>query len=378
MDLDRRTFLSAMGAAVAVATRPMPARGAADKPAVFFGCGADGEGRFVAAGLDMNGGIRFGLPLPARGHGLALRAQDSELVVFARRPGNFAAVVETSSGRPRHRIAAMPGRHFYGHGVFSADGATLFATENDYDSGRGAIGLYDARDGYRRIGEFSSHGIGPHDLRLMPDGATLAVANGGIRTHPDSGRAKLNLDSMAPNLAFVDSRDGSLMKRVRLSGQHCKLSIRHLDVDRRGCVAFAMQYEGDRRDRVPLVGLYNGQGQVRLLPVPESNRQRMRQYTGSIAFDAAGGVLAASSPRGHVVTFWDSRTAALIRQVEAADASGIARTGAPGQFLIAGGDGALWLVQARSGKGSTLLAPNPHIRWDNHLFDFPISQTSVR
>ena len=74
---------------------------------------------------------------------------------------------------------------------FSADGSLLYATENAFDSGEGRIGLYAADDGFRRRGEFASHGIGPHQLCLAPDGQTLLVANGGIRTHPDYRRRGL-------------------------------------------------------------------------------------------------------------------------------------------------------------------------------------------
>ena len=111
------------------------------------------------------------------------------------------------------------------------------------------LGVRDATDGYRQIGELASFGVGPHELVLMPDGATLAVANGGIRTHPDRDRAKLNLDSMAPSLAYLDLADGKLRADYRLAEEHHQLSIRHLAVLGTGGVAIAMQYEGDMRDR---------------------------------------------------------------------------------------------------------------------------------
>jgi hypothetical protein len=59
------------------------------------------------------------------------------------------------------------------------------------------LGVRDATDGYRQIGELASFGVGPHELVLMPDGATLAVANGGIRTHPGRDRAKLGTGGVA-------------------------------------------------------------------------------------------------------------------------------------------------------------------------------------
>jgi hypothetical protein len=375
MPLGRRAFLSAVGGGLAAAAGLSPGTGRGGPVAALIGCGAEEDGRFVAAGLDLGGTVAFQLSLPSRGHGAAFCRTRFETVVFARRPGTFAAVVDAASGGLRHWIEAVPGRHFYGHGAFSADGSTLFATENDYAAGRGVLGVYDAADRYKRLGEFPSHGVGPHEVRLMPDGVTLAVANGGIRTHPDHDREKLNLESMAPNLSFVEARTGALMGQAGLAKPLHKLSIRHIDVNRRGRVAVAMQYEGDRRDAVPLAGLCDAGGEIHLLHAPAPNERRLRQYTGSIAFDTSGEVLAVSSPRGHVVTFWDAGTGAYLRQIEATDTSGVVRTGTPGTFLVTGGDGAIRLAEAWTGASTALRAPNRQLRWDNHLYPMaePIS-----
>ncbi len=42
----------------------------------------------------------------------------------------------------------------------------------------------------------------------MPGGRRLVVANGGLRTHPDTGRETLNPDDMSPNLALIDLATG--------------------------------------------------------------------------------------------------------------------------------------------------------------------------
>ena len=84
-----------------------------------------------------------------------------------------------------------------------------------------------------------------------------------------------------------------------------QLGIRHAAVNARGLVAVAMQYEGSKRDRVPLVGLHEGE-ELRLLEAPEEIQRRMRHYTGAIAFDLSGELLAVSSPRGNLFTFWDA------------------------------------------------------------------------
>lgn len=47
------------------------------------------------------------------------------------------------------------------------------------------MGCYDPAQRYRRVGEFPSHGIGPHEMTVLRDGRTLVVANGGYVPHPD-------------------------------------------------------------------------------------------------------------------------------------------------------------------------------------------------
>src|SRR3546814_20493551 len=86
----------------------------------------------------------------------------------------------------RRQLGAPDGRHFYGHAVFDRAERLLYTTENDYEAGRGVIGVWDADAGYARAGELDAHGIGPHDLALGPDGRSLVIANGGLLTHPDS------------------------------------------------------------------------------------------------------------------------------------------------------------------------------------------------
>ena len=368
MSLDRRTVLT--GAAGCLLLGTLGARRSAARDATgpaFLSCGAERDGRYFVAGLGGNGRLGFRQALPARGHGVAIHPSRAQGVVFARRPGSFALVLDTLAGTVLHGIEAAPGRHFYGHGIFAAEGRLLFAGENDYAAGRGVLGVYDAGEAYRRIGEVPSHGVGPHDLRLMPDGRTLVVANGGIRTHPDYGRAKLNLASMAPNLTYLEAASGRLLEAVRLPQALHQLSIRHLDVTAEGRVAIAMQYEGDRRDRVPLLGLHERGGEIRLLEAPAPIARRMRHYTGSVAFDASGAFLAVSSPRGHVVTLWDARRGAYLGHIEARDASGLAPSGKAGAFLVTGGDGSIQEADARDGTARPVARADGRVRWDNHL-----------
>jgi uncharacterized protein len=363
---DRRQLLLCGSALVAgLALRAGRARGA--EGALFVSCRVDAANGHHLTGIDQAGHVRFDLPLPERGHGAAFRPGADEGVVFARRPGTFAVAFDPIAGVALRRIDAARGRHFYGHGAFSPDGRYLFTSENDYEAGRGVLGVRDAADGYRQIGEFPSHGVGPHELLLMPDGATLVVANGGILTHPDRDRAKLNLDSMAPSLAYLDLADGKLRADYRLAEKRHQLSIRHLAVLGSGGVAIAMQYEGDMQDRVPLVGIHDGD-RIRLLEAPPGVQAQMRQYCGSVAADRSGSLIAVSAPRGNLVTFWDAADGSYLTSTMLADGCGVAPTDQEGAFLITSGVGQVMRFEPRTGRRTMVAVTElQDTGWDNHL-----------
>jgi hypothetical protein len=267
-----------------------------------------------------------------------------------------------------HRIEAPADRHYYGHGVFDRQGRMLYVTENAFASGDGVIGVYDAADGYRRLGEIPSHGVGPHQLVLRRDGRTLAIANGGIRTHPDLGRSKLNLSSMDPSLAYVDTFDGRLLDSYRPPGSLHQLSIRHLDIAADDTVCLAAQYQGAADAHPPLVAVHRGVAELQWLQAPHGVYQKMRNYCGSVCFDRSGERLAVSAPRGNCVVFWSLRPSRCVARIEVADGCGVAAGTLPGEFIISSGRGGVFRYRLADGQHATPVRFNSaDTRWDNHL-----------
>ena len=356
----RRRFLMALLAAGAA-----PVLGARVHPSArFIGCRVDATGRYLASVFDASGCIRHDVPLPGRGHGFAVQPGTGRVVVFARRPGEWALVLDPATGEVLRRLPASAGRHFYGHGAFSPDGTLLYTSENRYEDGTGIIGVRDAAGSWRRIHEWSSGGVGPHEIRVFGRGTRLAVANGGIRTHPDTGRAKLNLDTMSSSLAVLDTADGRLVRSAAFDARLRRLSIRHIDVDGDARIVVAMQHEGSRQDRVPLVA-YARDGRLVPAHAPDKARRRMRQYAGSVSFDASGRYVAASHPHEGIVTLWATRPPRLLAVVELVDTCGIARGVGAGGFIATGADGRIARIDARTGE-SAELAFSAGSRWDNH------------
>jgi uncharacterized protein len=368
--LSRRQLLAGAAAAGTAAMLPRTAP-AADGGAqrLYLSARVDADGGYRATGLHETGNRVFDLPMPARGHSMAMRPGVAEAVFFGRRPGAFAMVVDVAAARQARLVDAASGRWFNGHGVFTPAGDRLFTSETVADTGDGVIGIYDPADGYRRVGERRSGGLDPHDLRLLSDGRTLVVPNGGILQIDSVSRAKLNIRTMAPSLAYLDTHTGDVVAKVALPPELHQLSIRHLSVAPGDRVAIAMQYEGPYRDRVPLVGLHEpGATAIRLIGPPQPMVRKLRQYCGSAATDASGRILGVTSPRGGVTGFWDLPTGRFLGFHELSDCCGIAPAAGEGQFLISNGHGVLRHVDAGALKGRPAADVTiAGARWDNHM-----------
>ncbi|MEE8633104.1 MAG: DUF1513 domain-containing protein [Methyloceanibacter sp.] len=360
MALDRRTlFLSFAGSAAALSLPKSVA--AAFAPECFAAARKDDRGAYSVALFDLEGGDLREVTLPGRGHDIALRPGGSAWVAFARRPGRFGVAVPIGAGKPVW-FASTPNRHFFGHGVFYADGRLLYTTENDYENSQGVIGVRDADNGYRQIGEMPAYGVGPHDLALLSDGRTMVIANGGIQTHPDHGRDELNLAEMQPSLVYVDIETGDLLETQKLPPSQHQLSIRHLTVAERDTVVFGCQYRGPEEDTPPLLGFHRCGETPVVVPAPAATQSALHNYIGSVTADADGGIVAASAPKGGLVTYWDVAARRYLGTCELGDGCGVAPTHRSASFLLTSGEG--WL--ARAGADGAMSRQSSRYHWDNH------------
>jgi hypothetical protein len=254
--------------------------------------------------------------------------------------------------------------------VFSPDGRLLYATENDFEAGRGVIGIYDARGGFRRLGELASHGVGPHDLALLRGAPVLVVANGGLREHPDlgDGRRVLNPDAIETSLAYVDLRNGDLMERHEL-GPARRLSLRHMDVGEGDTVIIGAQLQGPATAGSDLVFRHRRQQQLSALRLPENTSRQLSGYVSSVAVDSSGEIAAVTSAPGAVAAMIEIATGKLLRTVSLEDVSGIAATPVPRNFLLTSGRGGIAAASPAAG-----IADEPAStswQWDNHATMLP-------
>lgn len=355
--LDRRDFLRAAGIGFAAALTPRAFAAVQESDAVFGAAFQKRDGSFGAAVLSERGALIYQTALPDRGHDLCFDPVSKRTVVFARQPGTFMIVFDRLGGE-HLTIPSISGRHFYGHGTFSPDGKLLYATENDFDKAAGMIGVYDATDGFRRIGEFATHGVGPHEVILLNDGRTLAVANGGIETHPDFGRAELNLTTMQPSFVLLDRDSGALIEKHMLPRELHQLSIRHMDMDQTGAVWFGCQHRGPASETPLLVGRARRGEEISLIEMDRQVLGGLRNYVGSVAANRKAGTVAVTSPQGNSLVVLDAAAGRVVSSTSMTEVCGIAADGQG--FLATTGTGAI------SGPDG-VNAATPDVVWDNHL-----------
>jgi len=365
--INRRQFSLLLGTAL-VSPALLAKTGSTGQAPLFASAATDQNGLHHLQMVAQDGSVLLDHKLPERAHHVALHPTHPWLAAVARRPGRYIDVVDYNSGTLVQRVEPDHGRHFYGHAIFSPDGRYLISCENNVVDGQGRITVRDIQQGFSKVADHPSYGIGPHELALMADAQTLVVANGGILTHPDKGRDKLNLDNMRPSLAYIDLLSGELMEQVEPPVELHQLSIRHLDLNTDGKVVIALQYQGAKYDDVPLVAMHQRGEPLQLLRAPDNVNRAMKQYCGSARFDASGRYAAISSPRGDLVTFWDSENGQYLGQCKTRDGCGLAATTSPGQFLISTGTGRLYRFDMASQTRQRIkLDTNLSVAWDNHM-----------
>lgn len=322
-----------------------------------------GDGRHYAVGYRLDGERAFATAVTERCHDVVPHPSLPLALFVGRRPSTESYLIDTRDGRLLHTLVSPQGRHFNGHAVFHKEGEWLYATENDTtEPGRGVLGTYRLNGEHlERTGEHSTHGVGPHQLLWMPDGETLVVANGGIRTEAES-RVDMNLDAMQASLVLMQ-RDGSLISQERLADQ--QNSIRHLAVARDGTVVSGQQYMGDMHDKVPLLAIKRPGQPYQPFPLGEAQRVAMNQYTASVAIHDDLRLLAMTAPRGNRFFIWDLDSAAVRLDVPLPDCAGVGAV--HDGFVVTSGQGRCRLYDCRSERINASALELPAGLWDNHL-----------
>lgn len=303
--MERRDFLFGMAAGLALAALPRLALATASRQAVIGAAwrGPKPSDPYFAGALVADWEartlfIRYAVPLPTRPHGLLPEA-DGGLTILAVRPGAWMLRCDGAGRVVRAlRLEDEGETRLAGHAIVSADGERLFATGTDFRTGQGCI-LVRKRENLRKLDEWPTHGLDPHQLLLDGEGH-LFVANGGVpRTREDR---KVDLHRMDSSLVRLDAESGQLIGQWRLADP--RLSLRHLAWNRApredgallGIALQAEHAEAEKRAAAPVLAVFDGERLV--TPARENDGIG---YCGDIAPAHRGGFVVSSNQSGQAL-----------------------------------------------------------------------------
>lgn len=288
----------------------------------------------------------------------------SKAIFVARRPGNQAVILDLNA-KTVVEVTAPTGRHFFGHAAEDALGRVWFS-EHDYQQGRSLLVCRTGEDLAVEEIAIDLEGHGPHELIFLNDGATAAVGLGGIQTHPDYPRKKLNIERMQSELLIVDTVKKVIKERWRPDDP--QVSLRHLDVATDiDAVVIGGQYQGPAYNQFALVYVYLKHQGLIAMKAPESVWRSMNQYIASVRVNTEKQEVLVSCPRSNSVHLFSLSEGVWLSQYRLRDPGGIAML-LDGSYLISTGEGEI--VCLSSNNDALTLVSSKRVsdtRWDNHM-----------
>lgn len=369
--MQRRDFMGRLVGMSLLAVLPSACRHISSHQSVSLISAAKDKQGFAVFGMNAAQRILWRFALPERAHAASISPHGVHVIITGRRPSTQSWLLETSTGKLIKHIKSQPHRHFFGHSVFDSAGRYLFSTENNTHNFAGLVVVRDLHQNAAVVNEFSSGGIGPHELLFMPESSSdaslskrLVVANGGIKTAAGS-RKKLNLETMQPNLAYLNAVSGKVIQRVHPA--HHKMSIRHISVRQDGLVGVGVQFQGNKTDNIPLI-LTHHMGDTALTPMQMANDNWLvfNQYIGSVAINSQTNQLCATSPRGNCIALFDlTRMDKQASILPLLDGCGVAAT--THGFSLSDGLGNTSVMTHHSTNRKLQKTQHTGISWDNHI-----------
>jgi uncharacterized protein len=221
-------------------------------------------------------------------------------------------------------LRAKPGRHYYGHGVYSRDGAELFVVETDVDTHAGLLSVRETK-GYREVDVFPTYGDRPHDCVPIDDGKVLVITNGGGVLGSKS----------EPCVTYVDVASRKLLEKVCFSDP--KINAGHIGIGRDGALAVVSA----PRDGLPPETSAGGI----TLRMPKRKPERMRgpervmaKIIGeSLSVLIHEDTVAVTNPFGGIVTFWSLKSKKLVGTHACENPRGIGLTRDHSAFVLSFG-----------------------------------------
>ncbi len=351
----RQVLLGASAAALATA---VPARAAAT-PALISAAriaGNDSGALWRESGLET-------FALPGRGHALAHLPRSGKIILCARRPGTFAALLDPADIKaPPVVLAPASGNRFAGHAAVSPDGERLVTSEFAAGTFDGALAVRDSMTGAVET-SWNPRGIEPHEILFLADGSRLIAALGGLIKDGGVAGPAFNPGGIDSALVEIDPATGAVALRHALPDAFRSLSLRHIALAG-DSVVVGMQ-DQDLSETRPLLAILEPGDRLDLLPWPTQAQCDFRGYVGSVSASPAYAL--AASPRGGVLGAWSVTQRRWLGGLHISDVCGLARGTSENEFWASSGLGDILQIGVDETGPRILARWRADAGFDNHL-----------
>jgi uncharacterized protein len=224
---------------------------------------------------------------------------------------------------------------FVGHGVYTPDGnilATVAQYSNDRGSEAGLGKIYCLNKDLKKLGEFPSFGLEPHDVKLL--GKDLIVFNASIFND------QRNFSKIDSCISIIDWQNEKLIKHINLENK--SYSMAHFFAKSTGEIFGVGGRAKSENQLAPLILKINESKIIADLESIDGNSPFL-----SIQLDRNFKILAATLPGEQKIFFWDLKTGKKIKNI-------YLKTGVTGlsvtlnnKFFVANGNGGIHLIDIK-------------------------------
>ncbi|WP_444995908.1 DUF1513 domain-containing protein [Aliikangiella sp. IMCC44359] len=329
MKLTRREFILASMSAMLTACTQSTSHNNGN---IILGGGQyikDGEKQisFVLSVVNLETKVRDLTPMVFLAHGIHRNPTNKNQLAIFEKKGPHACEYDLSSRKITRSIPKINNRYFYGHGAYSLDGKILFSTETELTGLNGLIGIRNSSD-LTYLGEFPSYGKEPHECKLIDNGKTLVVTNGGGDKNGEP-----------PSVTYIDVNSQKLIEKVELT--RAELNTGHLAIGEKGdLVVVSAPRAGLGKEHLGGVSIRPKGQRLESISNPEAVTQKMLGEALSVSIHNKKRIAVVTHPDGNMVTFWSIADRKLLKVLDMPRPRGVELTVDQSQFLISYGNNA--------------------------------------
>ncbi len=322
--------------------------------------------KYVFALYDFKKSFAEQIPINFFAHGISINPSSTNQLFLFQKKGPGAYEIDLKTRQVIHYMTPSEGCHFYGHGAYSKDGSLLFAVESYLNNHDEIISVRDAKS-LDILGEFPSYGKNPHDCHLFSNGELLAITNGGG-----------TLDSTdSPSVCYVDVESGKLVEKIELPDK--RINAGHLVLSKNQDLGVvSAPRSGLPESDLAGVSFRKFGNEIIDLQAPDGIKNRYIGETLSAAIHKESNTFAVTTPKGDLVSFWDTKNHQFKKYIDLPKPRGITTTSDGKYFIVSyGSQASLGLIstdslelQKQTSINATYITGSHIINWHREINSF--------